>query len=57
MTVTRTSITSTCPRWATGEKAGGRTCPSWTVQQQLIDLYFKAFSRTSLLMNFDEPPR
>jgi hypothetical protein len=30
--------------------------PEWPVQQQLIDLYFKAFPRTLLLMNFDALP-
>lgn len=28
--------------------------PDWPVQQQLIDQYFDAFTRTPLLMNFDE---
>lgn len=29
--------------------------PEFAVQQKLIDVYFKAFSHTRLLMNFDEP--
>ena len=34
----------------------GPYLPDWPVQQQLIDLYFKAFPRTLLLMNFDALP-
>ena len=45
----------TFPLSATGEKAGA--VPSeWHVQQQLIDVFFKAFPRTPLLMNFDALP-
>jgi Domain of unknown function (DUF4832)/Beta-galactosidase len=29
--------------------------PEFSVQKKLIDVYFKAFSHTPLLMNFDEP--
>jgi hypothetical protein len=29
--------------------------PSWAHQKALIDIYFDAFTRTPLLMNFDEP--
>ena len=43
---------STVGYWGEG---WGPYLPSWTVQQQLIDLYFDAFKRTPLLMNFDEP--
>jgi hypothetical protein len=42
---------STVGYWGEG---WGPYLPSWAVQQQLIDLYFTAFPRTLLLMNFDE---
>ena len=29
--------------------------PAFSVQKQLIDIYFEAFKHTALLMNFDEP--
>ena len=38
------------------EEGWGPHLPDWPVQQQLIDLYFKAFPRTALLMNFDALP-
>ena len=34
----------------------GTVPANWSIQQQLIDLYFKAFPRTLLLMNFDALP-
>lgn len=43
---------STVGYWGEG---WGPYLPSWSVQKELIDLYFKAFPRTRLLMNFDEP--
>ena len=45
---------STVGYWGEGMGAGPA---GWTIQQQLIDLYFKAFPRTPLLMNFDELTR
>jgi hypothetical protein len=42
---------STIGYWGEG---WGPYVPEWPVQQQLIDLYFSAFPRTLLLMNFDE---
>jgi hypothetical protein len=33
----------------------GPHLPDWPVQKALIDIYFDAFKRTPLLMNFDEP--
>ncbi len=33
----------------------GPYLPDWPTQQALIDIYFEAFRRTPLLMNFDEP--
>ena len=44
---------STVGYWGEG---WGPHLPDWPVQQQLIDLYFKAFPRTLLLMNFDALP-
>jgi hypothetical protein len=44
---------STVGYWGEG---WGPYLPEWPVQQQLIDLYFKAFPRTLLLMNFDALP-
>jgi hypothetical protein len=44
---------STVGYWGEG---WGPYLPEWPVQQQLIDLYFQAFPRTPLLMNFDELP-
>ena len=44
---------STVGYWGEG---WGPYLPSWPVQQQLIDVYFKAFPRTLLLMNFDALP-
>ena len=41
---------STVGYWGEG---WGPYLPSWPVQQQLIDVYFTAFPRTTLLMNFD----
>ncbi len=43
---------STVGYWGEG---WGPYLPSWAVQQALIDTHFKAFTRTPLLMNFDEP--
>ncbi len=43
---------STVGYWGEG---WGPYLPAWSVQQALIDQYFEAFSRTRLLMNFDEP--
>jgi len=43
---------STVGYWGEG---WGPYLPDWSVQQRLIDQYFDAFSRTRLLMNFDEP--
>lgn len=42
---------STVGYWGEG---WGPYLPEWPVQQQLIDVYFQAFQRTLLLMNFDE---
>jgi hypothetical protein len=44
---------STVGYWGEG---WGPYLPEWSVQQQLIDVYFRAFPRTLLLMNFDELP-
>ncbi len=44
---------STVGYWGEG---WGPYLPEWSVQQQLIDVYFKAFPRTLLLMNFDALP-
>jgi Domain of unknown function (DUF4832) len=44
---------STVGYWGEG---WGPYLPEWPVQQQLIDVYFKAFPRTLLLMNFDALP-
>ena len=44
---------STVGYWGEG---WGPYLPQWPVQQQLIDIYFRAFPRTLLLMNFDELP-
>jgi hypothetical protein len=44
---------STVGYWGEG---WGPYLPSWSIQQQLIDLYFKAFPRSLLLMNFDALP-
>ncbi len=44
---------STVGYWGEG---WGPYLPSWSVQQQLIDVYFTAFPRTILLMNFDALP-
>ena len=43
---------STVGYWGEG---WGPHLPSWQRQKELIDLYFDAFKRTPLLMNFDEP--
>jgi len=43
---------STVGYWGEG---WGPYLPDWAVQQALIDLYFEAFPRTLLLVNFDEP--
>jgi len=43
---------STVGYWGEG---WGPYLPEWPVQQALIDVYFEAFRRTPLLMNFDEP--
>jgi hypothetical protein len=43
---------STVGYWGEG---WGPYLPSWERQRQLIDIYFEAFPRTMLLMNFDEP--
>ncbi len=43
---------STVGYWGEG---WGPYLPAWSVQKELIDFYFKAFKRTPLLMNFDEP--
>jgi hypothetical protein len=43
---------STVGYWGEG---WGPHLPSWERQRELIDLYFDAFPRTPLLMNFDEP--
>ena len=42
---------STVGYWGEG---WGPHLPAWSVQQDLIDLYFEAFPHTTLLMNFDE---
>jgi len=42
---------STAGYWGEG---WGPYLPNWPVQQQLIDVYLHAFTRTPLLMNFDE---
>ena len=44
---------STVGYWGEG---WGPYLPDWRIQQQLIDVYFKAFPRTLLLMNFDALP-
>jgi hypothetical protein len=44
---------STVGYWGEG---WGPYLPSWAIQQQLIDVYFTAFTRTPLLMNFDALP-
>jgi hypothetical protein len=44
---------STVGYWGEG---WGPYLPEWAVQQQLIDVYFRALPRTLLLMNFDELP-
>ncbi len=44
---------STVGYWGEG---WGPYLPSWQIQQELIDVYFTAFSRTPLLMNFDALP-
>ena len=44
---------STVGYWGEG---WGPYLPSWSIQQQLIDVYFTAFTRTPLLMNFDALP-
>jgi Domain of unknown function (DUF4832)/Beta-galactosidase len=44
---------STVGYWGEG---WGPYLPSWSTQQQLIDVYFTAFTRTPLLMNFDALP-
>ena len=44
---------STVGYWGEG---WGPYLPSWSIQQQLIDVYFTAFARTPLLMNFDALP-
>ena len=44
---------STVGYWGEG---WGPYLPGWSVQQQLIDVYFTAFPRTLLLMNFDALP-
>ncbi len=43
---------STVGYWGEG---WGPYLPAWPVQKELLDLYFKAFTRTPLLTNFDEP--
>ncbi len=43
---------STVGYWGEG---WGPYLPSRRVQEELIDVYFEAFKRTRLLMNFDEP--
>jgi len=43
---------STVGYWGEG---WGPYLPDWSVQKALIDVHFKAFTRTPLLMNFDEP--
>ncbi|HZT30589.1 MAG TPA: DUF4832 domain-containing protein [Bryobacteraceae bacterium] len=43
---------STAGYWGEG---WGPYLPSWATQKALIDVYFDAFHRTPLLMNFDEP--
>lgn len=42
---------STVGYWGEG---WGPYLPDWSVQKALIDVYFKAFTRTPLLTNFDE---
>jgi hypothetical protein len=42
---------STAGYWGEG---WGPYLPDWPIQKELIDLYFEAFHRTPLLMNFDE---
>ena len=42
---------STVGYWGEG---WGPYLPDWAVQQQLIDVYLHAFTRTPLLMNFDQ---
>lgn len=42
---------STVGYWGEG---WGPHLPDWSVQKALIDVYFKAFTRTPLLTNFDE---
>jgi Domain of unknown function (DUF4832) len=42
---------STVGYWGEG---WGPYLPDWPVQQQLVDVYLHAFTRTALLMNFDE---
>jgi len=42
---------STVGYWGEG---WGPYLPAWQVQSELIDIYFEAFRRTTLLMNFDE---
>jgi hypothetical protein len=43
---------STVGYWGEG---WGPYLPSWQRQKELLDLYFDAFKRTPLLVNFDEP--
>lgn len=43
---------STVGYWGEG---WGPYLPSWQRQKELLDLYFDAFRRTPLLVNFDEP--
>jgi hypothetical protein len=43
---------STVGYWGEG---WGPYLPDWSVQQRLVEMYFEAFDRTRLLMNFDEP--
>ena len=43
---------STVGYWGEG---WGPYLPSWETQKALIDVYFEAFERTPLIMNFDEP--
>ena len=43
---------STVGYWGEG---WGPYLPGWETQKALIDVYFEAFRRTPLLMNFDEP--
>lgn len=43
---------STVGYWGEG---WGPYLPSWQRQKELLDLYFEAFKRTPLLVNFDEP--